>query len=545
MNIEEKIKQRFKDYLNNSMRLNKAIRECKDQQINNYLKQRLKNQPEWQKISWLVIGIVKNIQLLKCHTCGKILPYSRIKNKSKYCSYECKFKNKDYLNYLKTVDHSKAQIQQKRKQTFLKKYGVENISQLEQIKKKKCQTQMKNFGVSYSFQSKELKQKSKQTMQQKYGVDHISQVEEIKNQKHIKRCKLEYKKLQKYKDYVIPLFTLEEYIEGKQKKWKCVKCGKEFIQNILYTTGHIKGLYWCPRCWNCYPQTFGQSHQEEQIFNYIKTFYNGQILRHDRSIITPKELDIVLPQLKIAIEFDGAYWHSIGLRVGKDYHKEKTEKCLQKGYRLIHIFDYEWIKKQQIIKQKLKSIICNNQKAIYARKCQIKQIDFQTSSQFLNNNHIQGEDRSPIRIGLYYQNELVAVMTFCKPRFNKKYQWELCRYATSKRVIGGAGKLLKYFKKNYKPKSIITYADRRFSVGNMYQKIGFKLDHISEPSFIFVSQNHQTILSRFDIWKKNMKKNFKDYKNEDNVQQFLINKRFNKLYDCGNLVYVMNKYIQI
>ena len=133
------------------------------------------------------------------------------------------------------------------------------------------------------------------------------------------------------------------------------------------------------------------------------------------------------------------------------------------GYKLIHIFEHEWINKQTIIKSKLKALFNVEQERIYARKCIIKEISNKEKNEFLNQFHIQGEDKSKVKLGLFYEEELVAVITFGKPRFNKNYEYELIRYATSKHVIGGATKLLKYFERNYKPKSIITYADRRFS----------------------------------------------------------------------------------
>ena len=133
------------------------------------------------------------------------------------------------------------------------------------------------------------------------------------------------------------------------------------------------------------------------------------------------------------------------------------------GYKLIHIFEHEWINKQEIIKSKLKALFGVEQERIYARKCIIKEISNKEKNDFLNQFHIQGEDKSKVKLGLFFADELVAIMTFGKPRFNKNYEYELIRYATSKHVIGGASKLLKYFEHVYKPKSIITYADRRFS----------------------------------------------------------------------------------
>ena len=128
-------------------------------------------------------------------------------------------------------------------------------------------------------------------------------------------------------------------------------------------------------------------------------------------------------------------------------------------------------------------------------------------------------------------------MTFGKPRFNKNYQFQLIRYASKSgfRVIGGAGKLLKYFERNYNPKSIITYADRSYSQGNMYKQLGFNLQNISEPNYCYL--NHDLILSRYQCQKsklKNILKNFNpDLTQSENMQ---LN-GFSTLYDCGNLIF--------
>jgi hypothetical protein len=156
---------------------------------------------------------------------------------------------------------------------------------------------------------------------------------------------------------------------------------------------------------------------------------------------------------------------------------------------------------QNILKEKIKSLLGVNQTKIYARKCEIKEISSKEKNEFLNKHHIQGEDKSKIKLGLFHENELVAVMTFGKPRFNKNYEYELIRYATKSgcQVLGGAGKLLSFFELNYSPKNIITYADRSYSQGNMYNQIGFSLIKKSEPSYIWIKDN--VILSRYQCQK--------------------------------------------
>jgi hypothetical protein len=206
------------------------------------------------------------------------------------------------------------------------------------------------------------------------------------------------------------------------------------------------------------------------------------------------------------------------------------------GYKLIHIFEHEWINKQEIIKAKLKALFGIEQTKIYARKCIIKEISTELKNDFLNQFHIQGEDKSKIKLGLFNEDELVAVMTFGKPRFNKNYEYELIRYATKYKVIGGAGKLLKYFEKNYKPKSIITYADRAYSQGNMYFKLGFNFLKNNVPSYNWIKND--IILSRFRCQKSKLKEILKDRYNEclSENENMLFN-GFSKLYDCGNIVF--------
>ena len=246
-----------------------------------------------------------------------------------------------------------------------------------------------------------------------------------------------------------------------------------------------------------------------------------------------------ISEKKIAFEFNGSFWHSEN-SPGYEGNKclMKSNLCEKISYKLIHIWEYDWINplKQNILKEKIKALLGINQTKIYARKCTIKEIPSKEKNEFLNLHHIQGEDGSKIKLGLFYENELVAVMTFGKPRFNKNYEWELIRYATSKHIIGGAGKLLKYFEKNYNPKSIITYADRSYSQGNMYRKIGFEELYKSEPNYHWVKDDR--VFTRYQCQKSHLRKVLgnKFNKNLSETENMLLNKFF-KVYDCGNIVF--------
>lgn len=185
-------------------------------------------------------------------------------------------------------------------------------------------------------------------------------------------------------------------------------------------------------------------------------------------------MDIFIPSLNIDIEINGVYWHSLK---DKYYHLEKTELALSKDIRLVHITDVLIDTKSDIVKSFIENLISKNKKVIYARKCFIKNIDEVTYKNFCNKYHIQGYASAKIKIGLFYSNELVQIMSFSKPRFNKHYQYELIREVSNSgyRIVGGKNKLLKYFEKLYKPTNLISYCDRRWFTGKSYIDMGFKL----------------------------------------------------------------------
>jgi len=159
----------------------------------------------------------------------------------------------------------------------------------------------------------------------------------------------------------------------------------------------------------------------------------------------------------------------------KMYHLDKTLVCESKGIHLIHVFENEWHMKQDIVKSRLKDLLGSYEKTIFARRCEVREVNSVTSREFQERTHLQGSVNAKVNLGLFDSNQLVALMTFGKPRFNKKYEWELLRFSTElgHHVPGGASKLLKHFERNYNPKSLISYADRRWSQGKLYEALGF------------------------------------------------------------------------
>lgn len=259
---------------------------------------------------------------------------------------------------------------------------------------------------------------------------------------------------------------------------------------------------------------------------------------NNRSLLDGLEIDIYLPELKIGIEYNGEYWHS-ETKKGKSYHLDKTTVAKGKDIRLIHIFEHEWLQKQDIVKSRLLGMLGQNYK-LGARKCTIKELAFNEIKDFLNENHLQGSGSpSKYNFGLYYKDILEAVMTFSKPRFNSNYDYELIRYAslTGVNIQGGASKLLKYFTNKYQG-SIISYSDKRWGDGNLYKTLGFKYSHSSEPSYFYAKNS--TILSRYQCQKHKLSTLFPEfYKDELTELDIMSNAGFNRVYDCGTDVWIL------
>jgi DNA-directed RNA polymerase subunit RPC12/RpoP len=330
--------------------------------------------------------------------------------------------------------------------------------------------------------------------------------------------------------------VLGEYINSETKiLMKHLTCGHEYeVRPDDFKQGRR-----CPHC-----SLSGTSQQEQEVFRFIQSVYPGEIKRNYKNKL---EIDIFIPDLNIGIEYDGLYWHSDEY-LDKNYHIDKTKFFAEKGIRIIHIFEDEWLFKREIVESKLKHILgISSGEKIYARKCTIREISAPVKNKFLNENHIQGEDKSNVKLGLFYNDELVSVMTFGNVRVSlgKKQnsnQKELIRFASTKDkiVVGGFGKLLAHYKKNYDWELITTYADVRWSVeNNVYKKTGFEQKELSKPNYWYFG-NDKIRRHRFGFNKQRLKKLFPDIYSDSLTEHQIMDKTsYRRIYDCGNYVYEM------
>jgi hypothetical protein len=206
---------------------------------------------------------------------------------------------------------------------------------------------------------------------------------------------------------------------------------------------------------------------------------------------------------------------------------------------LIHIFEDEWETKKEIVKSRLKNIFGLTENRIYARKTEIKEISTNDARIFVNENHLQDFSNASIKLGLYYKDELVSVMCFNKPRLgvgNKYDGYELVRFCNkiNTNVVGGANKLLSFFIKKYNPKQIISYADRRWSLGELYEKLDFEKVSLNKPNYWYVINGKRK--HRFGFRKHILKREGFDTENKTE-HEIMIERKIYRIYDCGTITY--------
>nr|DAV34444.1 MAG TPA: endonuclease-like protein [Caudoviricetes sp.] len=325
--------------------------------------------------------------------------------------------------------------------------------------------------------------------------------------------------------------------------------GKYDYSEVDYTTSHRPVGIICPKhgkfqqtpnnhlqgkgCIKCTCNAI--SRVEQSLKDTFPQFEQG-----NRSQLDGLELDLYEPNKRLAIEVNGVHWHTTEFGKTRSSHLNKTELCESKGIALLHFWDTEVVGKRSLVESMIAAKLGITGTKIYARKTTLREVSSEEASRFLKDNHLQGTVPSSVRLGLYCNEELVSIMTFAKPRYTKQYHWELMRFCNKAglHVVGGASKLLVAFRKAYTG-SIVSYANRRFSNGGLYEKLGFTRISASAPNYWYV-KNGDIRYSRSQCQKHKLKSLLGDGFDESLSE--VANMRMNgyyQLFDCGNYVYVL------
>lgn len=424
-------------------------------------------------------------------------------------------------------------IQKKKEEYFLKKYQSISPFGSKEIQEKSKQTLFQNYGVDNPLANEDIQNKFKKTCLEIYGVDNPSKIFKIQKQIQTKLLHLGYLKIiEKFPQYH-PMFTINEYKGcGYTYKWKCQNC-----QTIFEGRFSNRYILFCPQC---EPQK--KYHAQHEIYQFLCQYIPSiEIIQNSRKIIIDRELDFYIPSLNLAIEYNGNYWHSeIFGQKDRQYHLQKTILTEKENINLIQICEDEWLFKKKIIKSLIKYRLKKIKYKIFARNCEIKKIDTQLKNKFLNKYHIQGEDKSSVHLGAFFRNRLVSVMTFKKFIENQK-DYELSRFCMINNftIAGIANKLLKYFETTIQPNSIVTYADRRWSKGNVYYQMGFTLKHINPPNYWY-TKNYLERIHRFNFRKKHLISKLQHYDSNLSEWENMKANGYDRIWDCGNLVFIKN-----
>jgi len=278
------------------------------------------------------------------------------------------------------------------------------------------------------------------------------------------------------------------------------------------------------------------SEAQRKIFQALKERDpEGEWQMGNRTLIYPQEIDIVSNKRKIAIEYCGLYWHS-ELRKSADYHQDKMKRVESQGYKLYTVFESD-------DQQKSIDFILPRNMTVGARTCSVEcDVDVY---QFENTHHIMGACPASIKLALVHDGNIVSSMTFSKSRYSKKAQWEIVRYTVGRTaVIGGAKKLFQFFVRNYNPESVVSYCDRRYGSGNVYQQLGFNMIGSTKPNYWYFKLGQTRLLSRQGFQKHTLAKKLTTFDPAKTERQNMMDNKYIRIYDCGSTVWLYTKSSQ-
>jgi len=462
----------------------------------------------------------------KCLKCGE----------SFYPTTTEQFRHKQYCssNCANQSDESK----QKKIITNLKNWGHKNPSQSETIKTQKKKNNIAKYGVASFSQTQEFKNKFKNTMNKRYGVDYAMQSDELKNRymNAFTNKKTFQRKMKLNDDQVDILFYSSNFKNFIKNKTIHIASKELSVDaNTIRKYMHIHDVT---------EYISNVSSLEVEMAEFL-TSINVKFTQNDRIKIRPYELDFFLPDYNIAIEMNGVYWHSTAKTHDKNYHYNKWKRCQENNIQLLTIFEDQWNFSKDKIQNLIKSHCFQKATVVGARKCQVAYIIAKDARLFVDKYHIQNFVAGT-HFGAFYNNELVAVMTFGYTRGTKRSRrFELKRFVALPHTSypGLFSKMFKYAQKEMQFTEVVSFSDNCWFTGNLYQKSGFSNTKSLPIGYKYLFKNELVHCSRFT--KDNIKKKFPRMANKINAgmteQEAMCELKIPRVYDCGKKEWIWNK----
>lgn len=474
-----------------------------------------------------------------------------------------------FSNLLKrySINKSPEKVVSLRQKTCIEKYGVDNPSKSSEIKSKIIQTNYSKYGASSFTASEDGKKAIKETKLLKYGDACYNNMQKNLHTKSERYGNPYYNNREKNRETCLSRYGVKnggalssvvakaraatcerlDYSDLFKKLYSNRDAAIDFLTSGDYTMADLIPLFnapystiqqWVTR-WdlkNYVKILEGKSQYEDRLFEYLQSLGVGYIDRHNRTVCNGQELDLYVPEFRVAIEFNGEYWHN-SIRLPRDYHYVKSKMCEEQGIRLIHVYEHQWKDpvKQTILKSIIRNALGKNNNVIYARKCTLKELNKKDVELFSQGNSLHGHRNASIYLGLFYQEELIEIMTFGKAYFSKdpSIDYECIRSITrlNTTVVGGMNKLFKYFISKWNPHKILYYVDYNTHNGSSMDKLGFKLKGYSKYGTINIS-NCKEVTERFgEVFNRKPERN-------QEIQNYIREGKVFSIHDAGVKKYI-------
>ena len=477
-----------------------------------------------------------NISSQPLCNCGNPLSFLVFsKGYSTYCGSKCAQADPMVVNKTKLTrrekygtEHLSKTNVDKLNNTKVERFGVSHQMLNPDVVSRRTETMRERYGGT-GFASDIINNKIEQTMITRFGAPRNSLVSELTaNYSRVRKIQ----SIQKYKNSLTNFeidVSDEEYLGNTQYlKMKCVRCGFLEVQNFSH------GGPSCSRC----DQISGKSKPELELYDFCKQILpETEIISGFRIFgkTDQRSVDIYIPEYKLAIEFNGLYWHSDLFR-NDQYHLNKTNDVAALGVKLIHVFEDDFVLRKSIVESVIKNAVGLSNR-IYARNCELVEVAPKVAREFLDANHLQGFISGKFYIALKFGGEIISVMVVSRTRFSKKYNWELGRWATKCGVVcvGGFSKCLKFIKGKIQNQPILTYCDNSHSDGGTYRKFGVEL-YKTAPNYFYFRNSEWWRHNRMQFQKHKLI-GIPEYSVDKTEREIMQDAGWFRVYDCGNLVF--------